>query len=177
MEVSDREVIIKIKQGEIDQFSYIVKKYTQQIFPYVSVRIYNICDRDDIIQNTFLHFYRAIARFDENKPVVPYLFQIVRNELKMYYRSHKSTFSLDDRIYVPDEKDILDLKEFEMEDLTKTLTGVQKHAVQLLYEGYSYKEIAIKLKKPLNTIKSLIHRARLQVKKANKQQHEKNTKT
>ncbi len=161
LKLSDREAIIKVKKGEIDYFSHIVKKYTGQIHHYLSLKIFDKEEIDDIIQDSFLNFYKAINRFDENKSVSAYLFQIVRNEIKMYFRSKKKTFKLDEKIAAP-EKDH-NYTSGDLEKLLNVLPTNQKKALKLLAEGYSYQEIAGKLRKPLNTIKTLIRRARLTV--------------
>ncbi len=161
LKISDREAIIKVKEGEIDYFSHIVKKYFPPIHRYLSLKIFDKDEIDDIIQNAFLSFYKAINRFDENKSVSSYLFQIVKNEMKMYFRSRKKTFKLDEKIAAPDKEH--DYTKDDLEKLLNVLPTNQKKALKLLAEGYSYQEIAGKLRKPLNTIKTLIRRARLAV--------------
>ncbi len=39
METSDKESIIKIKQGQIDNFAYLVKKYSASIYRFVALKI------------------------------------------------------------------------------------------------------------------------------------------
>ena len=102
-ELSDKETIRKIKNGEIDQYFYIVKKYTSIIFQFVKKKLFKKEDADDIVQNVFISFYKALDRFDEEKPAKPYLFQIVQNELKMYFRSYKKNLPLDEQITVSTE--------------------------------------------------------------------------
>src|SRR3989344_5570646 len=94
MNISDKDIIIKIKNGEIDQFAFLVKKYSDAIFRFVRLKIKKQEDAEDLVQNVFISFYKAIEKFDEAKPVKPYLYQIVRNELKMFYRSRKPVLQL-----------------------------------------------------------------------------------
>lgn len=161
--LSDKEVITRVKNGEIDYFYYIVKKYTVQILTFVTKKLSNREDAEDIVQNSFLHFYKAINRFDQNKQIQPYLYQIVRNELKMLWRSRKITISLDEKIVADKEQEDLDIEDIERH-LNK-LPLEQKKTLQLVSEGYSYKEIAKNLKRPLNTVRTIIRRARLQLTK------------
>lgn len=159
----DKDVIVKIRNGEIDYFSFLVKKYTPPIFRYIKAKLFQKLDVDDLVQNTFLSFYKAITRFDEEKPILPYLFQIAKNELKMYFRSHKQTVTLDDSLKVTNE-----YPELYIEDYSSTLEKLsdeQQEILQLLQEGYSYEEIAKKCRRPVNTIRTIIRRTRLQVKK------------
>jgi len=161
LKLSDQDVIVKIKNGEIDYFSFIVKKYTKQIYNFVSKKIYKKEDVEDIVQISFLQLYKAIGRLDENKPILPYLYQVVRNEMKMFWRGRKAMLPLDEKI-VAEEKEEL----FETELVEKqldTLPKEQKKAVQLVSEGYSYKEIARFLRRPINTVRTIIRRARIRL--------------
>ena len=158
-ELSDKEIIRKIKNGEIDEYSYIVKKYTTLIYQYIKRKLFKKEEADDLVQNVFISFYKALNRFNEEKPVKPYLFQIVQNELKMYFRSSKKNLPLDENITSIEKQD-----ETVMEDL-KILNEHEKKIFQYISEGYSYEEISVIVKKPLNTIKSIVRRGRLKIKK------------
>ena len=161
LKLSDQEVIVKIKNGEIDNFIYLVKKYDKQIYNFIFKKIKNRDDIEDLVQISFIRFYKAIDRFNAEKPVLPYLFEIVRNEMKMFWRSRKKTVPLDEKItaevkdvYI--EKDIINKK---LESLPKE----QKKAIELVGEGYSYREIAKVLNRPINTIRTIIRRTRLKL--------------
>lgn len=156
---SDREALRHIKDGEIDWYGVIVKKYTAGIFRYVSSRLFDKSEADDIVQKTFIQFYKALGRFDEKKDVLPYLLEIAKNELKMYYRSRRDLLSLDDRIV--GETPEGDNAAADLQELLREVAPEQKKALTMLYEGYSYREIAEALKRPVNTVKTLIRRARL----------------
>lgn len=161
--ISDREVILKIKNGEIDAFSYIVKQYTDNMYRYIHTKLFDKAEVDDVVQNIFVNFYKAMYCFDQSKPVLPYLYQIAKNELKMYYRSHKNMLPLDESIAADDDQN-----NFYKEDYGEVLNSLskdQKNVFQLLLEGYSYKNIANMVRKPINTVRSIIRRSRLQMKK------------
>ncbi len=162
---NDKEIILKIKKGEIDNFAYIVKRYTKPIHGFIAKKMYRKDDVDDIVQQTFLKLYTAIDRLDERRPVLPYLYQIAKNELKMYFRSFKYTVSLDERIKVHDEKQIYGGELDEAERLLALLPHDQRNVLLLLSEGYSYQQIADKFKKSINTIKTMVRRARIKMMK------------
>lgn len=164
----DKEVIAKIKNGEIEYFSYLVKKYTARIQNYLFKKIYNKDDIDDIAQNIFLKFYKAILRFDEERPILPYLFEITRNETKMYYRSRDKALPLKEELVQTNQFEF-PYEKLEVEQLLKVLSHEERKALEMLEEGYLYQEIAQKLSKPLNTIKTLIRRARLKIIKKSKE--------
>lgn len=160
-DLSDKELIVRIKNGEIDYYEYIVKKYTKQIYNYVFKKIKNREDVEDIVQMSFFQLYKVIGRFDVERPVLPYLFQIAKNEMKMFWRSQKKTVPLDEKLIVEEKEELIDL-DFIKRQLEK-LTKEQKKAIKLVIEGFSYKEIAKFLGKPINTIRTIIRRARLKL--------------
>lgn len=159
-ELSDKDIVKKIKNGQIDYYSYIVKKYTVSIYRYIERRLFKKDDVDDLVQNVFISFYKAVEKFDEKRQIKPYLFKIVQNELKMYFRSYKKNLPLDENFVSADKQEDL-----IVEDL-KFLNDQEKIVFQYINEGYSYKEITNFVKKPLNTIKSLVRRGRLKLKKS-----------
>ena len=158
--ISDKDIIRKIKNGQINNYSYIVKKYTTLIYRFIQRKLFNKEDIDDLVQNVFISFYKAIEKFDEKKPIKPYLFQIVQNELKMYYRSKKQMITLNDNIYLDHDRDV-DI--IDINYLTY-LKQDEKQIFLYMTEGYSYEEIAKLIKKPVNTIKSIVRRGRLKLK-------------
>lgn len=161
-ELSDKDIILRIRNGEINHYSYIVKKYATSMYRYIEGRLFNKYDVGDLVQNTFISFYKALDKFDETKSIKPYLFQIVQNELKMYYRSKKHTVQLNEDIYLPHDRgiDIID------ESYLNYLDKEERKIFQQISDGYSYEEIGKLFKKPLNTIKSIVRRGRLKLKKA-----------
>jgi RNA polymerase sigma-70 factor (ECF subfamily) len=168
MEMTDREVIREVLDGKIDKFELLVNRYATKIQSYIRTRLFDKSELDDIVQSSFIQFYKALPQFDQRKPVYPYLLQIARNELYMYFRKNHSTVPLNEEItqtqgYEKSSEDIVDIME--------GLKPEHKKALLWFAEGYSYREIAKRLNKPLNTVRTLIRRARLYIQK--KYTHEK----
>ncbi len=159
--LSDKEVVLKIKEGELDHFSFVVKKYSPRILNFVSSRLFKKEDADDLVQNIFINFYKAIPRFVEDKPILPYLYEIARNELKMYYRSHKTTVPLKEEIAVDNTEEIV----FDNSSLD-ILDERERSYLLEIADGYTYQEVAKKYRISVNTLKSKIRRARLKMKKS-----------
>ncbi|MFA6005691.1 MAG: RNA polymerase sigma factor [Patescibacteria group bacterium] len=162
--LTDAEIIQHICNGELDYFEHLTRQYTKHIYHFIKSRLFEKENVEDLVQNTFLSFYKALVRFDKNRPVLPYLYQIAKNELKMYYRSHKNTSSLTETASPTQDEILPDVAITEIPEL-KTLSHEQQDALRLMSEGYSYQEIADKLNHPINTVRTIIHRARLSISK------------
>src|SRR3972149_8811094 len=152
---SDYKTIKKIKAGEIDHFTEIVRKYTPPIHRYIASRLFNKLEADDLVQNCLISFYKAIANFDEKKPVLPYLYEIAKNELKMYYRAHKPTLPLKEEIVVQEKEEVV----FD-HTILDALSREEKNILLAVAEGFTYKELSKKHKISINTLKSKVRRAR-----------------
>jgi len=161
----DSEVIKKIKNGEIDFFEVLVKKYSKVIYSYLFSKLKNKEDCEDLTQEIFLSFYKNINRFDEKKPVLPYLFEITKNSLKMFYRKRKKILPLKEEIIKEEDnfKFFEDIEVNSFGNLNK-LNKKEKKIFEMLKQGYKIKEIAKILRIKENTIKSIIRRGRLKLK-------------
>ena len=137
------------------------KELRQKLIKFVSQKVADPQDVEDIVQVSFLQLYKSVKRLDEKKPVSPYLYQIVRNEMKMFWRRQKPTLPLNEEIVAEEQAEKIDL-DFIKKQLLK-LNIEQKKALQLISEGFSYKEISKFLVKPINTIRTVIRRARLKL--------------
>lgn len=164
MKYSDEELIIKIKSGEIDFYRGIINRYYNYIFSLIKKKIINFQDSEDIAQNVFINFYKSIDKFDEKKPIKPYLYSIALNEIKQFYRKFKKLLRLNENIDIEDKKFIEDIYD-DTNLFSFNLNIKEKQIVNLLIKGYRYQEISKKLKIPLNTVKSIVRRLRLKVKK------------
>lgn len=164
--MDDRSTILNIRAGNIDAYRSIVDAYESKIHRYIRSRLYDKDQADDLTQLVFVKFYKSLALFECDRPVLPYLYGIALTELKMFYRSQKKgRVSLDHVDVLATQESIgsdLEVDEAVREALSH-LTPDQQSAILMHAEGYQYQEIAEKLKKPLNTVRTLIRRARLAV--------------
>lgn len=147
-------------------YRLILERYQHKIRSFVAGKLFDKLNVDDIVQDTFIQFYRALDSFDASRPVSPYLFAIAHNELKMYYRRiRKDVVRIDNLQEEPSVGIDLtaNLTEEELTNLLHDLHPDQKCALTLFASGYKYYEIAHILEKPVNTVRTLIRRARLAI--------------
>ena|SRR5579875_616942 len=110
---------------------------------------------DDVLQETFLHFWRRPSGFDRVKGNIrAYLLGIARKKAADWRRRNKSVAA--DAVAVVRESHALliqDALSHLPEDLRSTLWLRE-------VEGYSYEELARILNVPVGTVRSRLHAAR-----------------
>lgn len=164
--IEDKDVLRQIKAGDIDMYSRLVDAYEPAIRRYIRARLFDRDHADDLVQLVFIKFYKSIELFDDTRPVLPYLYAIAITELKMFFRAQKKgRVSLEQVEHTLESEQVgedIDHQDEVIKALDQ-LTHDQKSALLMYAEGYKYHEIAARLSKPINTIRTLIRRARLSV--------------
>lgn len=160
---SEKEIIIKIQNGKINYFELLVNKYSRIIYFFTLKKVQDQKDAEDIVQNTFINVYKAIEKFDINRSFYPFLFSVLKTEIAKFYRNHKKHFQLEEKLL---SQENLKTENIDLELILKTLKNEYSGVLKLYYiEGFSYKEIAVELKKPVNTVRTLIRRAKIEARK------------
>ena len=173
----DAVLVRKAQQGDMDAFESLVRKYQQ--------RVYALCRRltgahqsaDDLAQETFIKAYFALARFDAQWPLYPWLRRIALNSGLNYLKARKrerpllegtlgarrTPFSAP--VDSPEER--LERAEFEarFERAVASLPADQRSVFVLrFHESMSYEEISRTLDLPIGTVMSRLNRARQKLK-------------
>jgi RNA polymerase sigma-70 factor, ECF subfamily len=168
--VNDAEIIQKVKQGHIEDFSLLVEKYHRQLLSF----IYRItCDRtltEDICQDVFLNIYKSLPGFDEHAgtPFSAWLFITARNAAIGVIR-HRRRWrfvgpdvldQIRDHRQIIVEKLINDQEHQALRECLQQLDEPYRTVLIRSLQGDSIKKIAQLESVAVGTIKSRIHRAR-----------------
>lgn len=124
------------------------------------VHLKNYADTEDVFQTVFLKYVLHSAPFDSDEHEKAWIIRVTINACRDLLKSffHSRTVPLDSLIEKPGE-----IPEDHREILKAVLSlpAKYKDAVYLYYfEGYSASEIASILKKNVNTVYTLLNRAR-----------------
>lgn len=173
MEPLDAATIIKAQEGNIAAFESIVSAYEQPIYRYVLRVVNSREDAKDLTQEIFLKTFKNIKLFEPTRPFKPWLFKIATNITTDWFRRAYRTaevYSIDDEKR-PFEtiSDADTYKDIEMShDIASGLAKIKPsyRTVLTLYyfEHLSYEEMAVIVAVPLNTIKTLLRRAKVALK-------------
>lgn len=88
MNLTDKEIITRVHNGEREIFGELHMRYYRRIKHYVSQFIYNLEDAKDVTQEIFLKAYRSIDSFQFRKDssFIAYLIKISTNQITDYRR-------------------------------------------------------------------------------------------
>jgi len=178
MEISEKEIIKRAKQGDRQAQAHIVKMYEKMVYNLALRLLGNEDLAESVLQETFLKVLQALPNFQERSQLSTWIYRIATNQALMRLRSKKRRQqSFDENIEDENrdyssfmhsvEKDPLDslinkeLKE-KMDQAIEQLPENYRTAFVLKdIEGLALKEIAEMLELSLPAVKSNLHRARV----------------
>jgi len=87
--VSDQTLIEQLRRGDRSAFAQVIERHQRSVYGYLKARVQQASDADDMMQEVFLRFYLAQARFDSTALIRPWLLGIARNLLREHVRDVK----------------------------------------------------------------------------------------
>jgi RNA polymerase sigma-70 factor (ECF subfamily) len=164
----DREAVHAVRSGDRDAFRVIVDRHKRRAYHVALAFVGDPQEALDISQAAFVKAYRNLKRFDASKPFQPWFYRILRNLCLDHIRRsrRRREVPLTEALVVDDHlmnrRDILALQR-----AIDALRVEQREVIILHYfEGFSYREMAGMLEKPIGTIMSTLYQARKQLRGA-----------
>jgi RNA polymerase sigma-70 factor, ECF subfamily len=179
----DAELVRRTLAGDRTAFDGLVLRYHRDLLRLLRRITRSVEDAEDLSQEAFLRAYRALDRFDLEKPFRPWLWTIgIRLALQAIARKGRNNVSLDgpdretdgerrgDGPWLADHRTVEQIDErLVQRDLMEALDQMdpQHRAILILrvIEERSYEEIASILHIPQGTVMSRLNRARISLRK------------
>jgi RNA polymerase sigma-70 factor, ECF subfamily len=174
-DLSDGELITVIHTQNREAYKELFSRYQRKLFSYIYHLVRSKDEAEDILQNVFSKTYKNIKNFDTSRKFSSWIYRIAHNESVNFIKrkSKRYTVSWED---VTTSKDKLDTAsndkpqedEWLQQEITKEITEaikkLPKRYQQVLmlryFQEQSYEDIGKMLGKPVNTIGTLINRAK-----------------
>jgi RNA polymerase sigma-70 factor, ECF subfamily len=176
--------IRKAKKGDVRAYQEIYGLFSRKVLNFIYRMVNSQEDAEDLTQETFVAVYQKLGTLKEDSRFEPWLFRIARNFVYQRYRTRSpSTVSIDaldengqtvtqlvDSRKNPDEA----FQNIELEDVvTEVIAGLpgkyREVFILSALQHLSYQQIAEVVGRSLPSIKTDIHRARLEVRKCVKE--------
>lgn len=183
----DRTLALQAARGREKAFRELLNRYERPVFSLIYRMVRDRSLAEDLAQEAFIRAFNAIGSYNPGYKFSSWMFKIAHNLTIDHLRKRRlDTISIhgSPNAVTPDEQArtslVLESSEerpdayvenLELGSQIETAIGrlrPEYRAVTLLrhVEGYSYQEIADILEIPLGTVKTYIHRARLELKAA-----------
>ncbi len=173
--LSDIELIQIAQAKNRDVYSDLFKRYQKKLFIYIYRLTRDKEESEDILQNVFIKTYKNIHHFDLSRKFSSWIYRIAHNEAVNYLKrkSKRYTVSWED---VTTSKDKLETASEDesieelwhhqeiTQEIDSALERLPKKYREILkmryFQEYSYQQISKILDKPVNTVGTILNRAK-----------------
>lgn len=167
MSADDATLVKRCLRGDAEAIRALVERYQTEVFGLCVRMLCHRHDAEDVTQEVFLRVFRSLRRWDASRPLKPWIMGIAVNRCRtwMAQRARRPELAdyLQDTAATPAADDSAELIR-EIESAVQGLRPEYRSVFVLFHEqGQPYEEIAIALQRPVGTIKTWLHRARLEV--------------
>jgi RNA polymerase sigma-70 factor (ECF subfamily) len=183
----DRRLIADCLQGQSLAFGELVRRYQDRLYNTVYRLVGNAEDAQDVVQETFLNAFQALDTFKGDAQFFTWLYRIAMNAAISLKRKQRVVLRLN-----PGGADDASLEPVDTSELSRPSHALEtaerdrrvqdaldrlspEHRAVLVLkdmEGQKYEAMAKILGVPIGTIRSRLHRARLELRELLRQEHE-----
>lgn len=171
----DARLIQATLGGDSAAFGRLVRKYQDRLYNALVHQLGSAEDARDVSQEAFVQAFLKLDGFHGNSRFYTWLYRIAFNQAVSHRRRAKPAFSLDQSREQTGEEPLGRdsppegrlVQQETVEQVRQALAELDPEFRQVLvlreFDGRNYEQIAELLELPLGTVRSRLHRARLQL--------------
>ena len=99
--MEDRIAISRLKQGDLSGLEFLVNRYQARAVHTAYLILYDRALAEDVVQTAFVKVAERIDQFDEERHFAPWFFRILTNDALKIARKKKSVLSLEEGLGTP----------------------------------------------------------------------------
>jgi RNA polymerase sigma-70 factor (ECF subfamily) len=154
-------------RGEPDAIQNLVDRFQAEVFGLCVRLLHHRHDAEDVTQEVFLRIFRSLRRWDSQRPLRPWIMGIAVNRCRTWIAQRSRRPELVDYLQEvaagPPPDDAAELVREIAAAVDELRPEYQNVFVLFHHQGQAYEDIAQVLERPVGTIKTWLHRARLEV--------------
>ncbi len=167
MSAEDASLVRRCLRGDAGAVQTLVDRFQAEVYG-LCVRLLNHRhDAEDVTQEVFLRVFRSLRRWDSTRPLKPWVMGIAVNRCRTWLAQRARRPDLVEYLHEtaasPPGDDSAEL----LREIRAAVDGLRPEyrTVFVLFheQGQPYDEIAAALERPVGTVKTWLHRARLEV--------------
>ena len=156
-----------VSRETIKRSAVLVERFQSEVFGLCVRLLHHRHDAEDVAQEVFLRIFRSLTRWDSTRPLRPWILGITVNRCRTWLtqraRRPELVDYLQETVAAAAPDDSIEL----LTELRDALAEVREdyRTVFILFheQGQPYESIAQALGRPVGTIKTWLHRARLEI--------------
>jgi RNA polymerase sigma-70 factor (ECF subfamily) len=154
-------------RGDVAAVQLLVERFQGDVYGLCFRLLNHRHDAEDVSQEVFLRVFRSLKRWDGVRPLKPWIMGITINRCRTWMsqraRRPELVEYLQDTLTAREADDSRELAG-EIQQALLSLRPEYRTVFVLFHEqGQPYEEIAEEMNRPVGTIKTWLHRARLEV--------------
>lgn len=171
--VTDDDLVLMFRAGQAEAFDVLFDRYYVSVYNFARIMLRESAGAEEILQDSFLAVARSIKTYEPRGQFRTWLMRIVRNRCLNRLESQRVrremlvdeqapiVLQYPSREPTPLQQALADEQMTRIHQAVQDLPDRQREAITLYaFEEMSYLQIAGVLDLPINTVKTLIHRAR-----------------
>lgn len=165
--MDDTHLLEKIKNGNLEAFEKLFRKYYAQLINYAVIYVKQKNDAEEVVQNFFFNIWKNKENVKISGSFKSYAYRSVYNNSIQYVRKQRRSTSIEDdkkirRTMVQSTSDELQYQQLRerIEKILDLLPEKNRRIFEMnRFEGLKYQEIADKLSISIKTVEANITRA------------------
>jgi RNA polymerase sigma-70 factor (ECF subfamily) len=164
---ADAALVRRCLTGDPVACRELVERFQADVFTACHRLLCHSHDAEDVTQEVFLRVFRSLRRWDSARPLRPWVLGIAVNRCRTWAGRRARGPDLADYLHeAPDHRvadDSIELRT-EIRAAVDALRGDYREVFVLFHEqGQSYEQISQVVDRPVGTVKTWLHRARLEL--------------
>jgi len=163
----DAFLVRRSLRGDSQAINDLVERYQADVFGLCVRLLRDRHDAEDVTQETFLRVFRSLKRWDSARPLKPWIMGIAVNRCRTWLsqraRRPDPVSYLHETAACQAADDAAELAREIQSALSRSRVEYRSVFVMYHEQGLPYEDIGAAMGKPVGTIKTWLHRARLEV--------------
>ena len=167
MSADDAVLVRRCLQGDAQAIQVVVDRFQPEVFGLCVRLLHHRHDAEDVTQEVFLRVFRSLRGWDASRPLKPWVMGITVNRCRTWMAQRARRPELVDYLQDTAPARTADDSTELLAEIRTALAALRPEyrIVFVLFheQGQPYEDIARVLARPVGTIKTWLHRARLEV--------------
>jgi RNA polymerase sigma-70 factor (ECF subfamily) len=165
--VEEAALVRRCLRGDEQAIQTLVAQFQPEVFGLCVRLLSHRHDAEDVTQEVFLRIFRSLRRWDQTRPLKPWIMGITVNRCRTWLARRSRRPELSDYLHetaaAPPADDSAELLSEIQAALAELRPDYREVFVLFHEQGLPYEDIADAIGRPVGTVKTWLHRARLEI--------------